>query len=297
MTIDRLREVINLKFYKRFTFAWKSIIIMMIDCSFPQVMGILNITPDSFYQGSRFTDPAAQLRQVERMLSDGATIIDIGAVSTRPGGKQADEASELDRLLPAVRQISRHFPEAVISVDTYRSAVARAAVEEGASVINDIYGGRFDKEMIRTVAYLNVPFILMHMKGSPENMQDNPVYSDVVAEVNYFFEQQTAHCREQGIRQVILDPGFGFGKTVAHNFTLLNHLDEISELGFPVLAGISRKSMITKTLGCTPDEALNGTTVLNTLALVKGANILRVHDVREAVEAIRLFRALYGEID
>ncbi len=270
---------------------------MLIDCSSPQVMGILNITPDSFYHHSRFTDPADQLRQVERMLSEGATIIDIGAVSTRPGGKQVDEACELERLLPAVRQISRHFPEAMISVDTYRAAVARAAVEEGATVINDIYGGRFDKAMIETVANLNVPYILMHMKGTPENMQNNPVYSDVVAEVSYFFEQQTARCKEHGIRQVIIDPGFGFGKSVAHNYTLLNHLDELTALGYPLVAGFSRKSMITRTLDCTPEQALNGTTVLNTLALTKGADILRVHDVKEAVEAIRLFRALSGEID
>lgn len=270
---------------------------MMIDCSSPRVMGILNITPDSFYPGSRFTDPAAQLRQVEQMLNEGATIIDIGAVSTRPGSNPPDEAPELERLLPAVRQISRHFPEALISVDTYRAAVARAAVEEGATIINDIYGGRYDKEMIGTIASLNVPYILMHMKGTPENMQNNPVYSDVVAEVAYFFEQQAARCKEHGIRQVIIDPGFGFGKSLAHNYALLDRLDELTALGYPLLVGFSRKSMITRALGCTPEQALNGTTVLNTLALTKGADILRVHDVKEAVEAIRLFRALSGEID
>lgn len=268
---------------------------MMLDLSSPVVMGILNLTPDSFHDGGKYLHPDAQLRRVEQMVVEGAAIIDLGAISTRPGARQVCEDTELDRLIPAIKAIRHHFPEVIISVDTYRAFVAEAAVAHGANIINDIFGGRYEPEMISTIAKLNVPYIIMHMKGTPENMQDNPVYSDVTAEVLYFFEHQIARCKEHGIRQVIIDPGFGFGKTMAHNFTLLSHLDEFTSLGHPVMVGLSRKSMITKFLQIKTEEALNGTTALNTIALTKGADILRVHDVKEAFEAIRLFEALSDE--
>lgn len=261
----------------------------------PVVMGILNVTTDSFFDGGKYLSIDNQLRRVEQMLDDGAAIIDIGAISTRPGAKEISRAGELERLLPSVKAVRRHFPDCYISVDTYRPLIARAMVENGADIINDIFGGRFTDDMFESVAGLKVPYILMHMKGTPETMQDNPVYSDVVAEITYFFEQQIARCREEGISQVIIDPGFGFGKTVEHNFTLLSRLDTFRSLGVPVLAGLSRKSMINKALHVSSREALNGTTVLNTVALLKGADILRVHDVKEAVEAVKLVGLMENE--
>ena len=270
---------------------------MMLDLSVPRVMGILNITPDSFFDGGKYIDPDAQLRRVEQMIDQGAAIIDIGAISTRPGAESVCQTGELEKLLPALKTIRHHFPDVPISVDTYRSLTARAAVEHGATIINDIYGGRFEHDMIETVASLNVPYILMHMKGTPATMQNNPEYSDVVAELTYFFERQIEHCLESGIRQVIIDPGFGFGKTLEHNYTLMSRLNEFAPLGHPILVGISRKSMITKLLNVNAVEALNGTTVLNTIALMKGAGILRVHDVAEAVQAVRLFTAISDEND
>ncbi|MCX6267177.1 MAG: dihydropteroate synthase [Bacteroidetes bacterium] len=259
-----------------------------LDLTTPVVMGILNLTPDSFFDGGKFLSLDAQLHKVESMLKDGASIIDIGAVSTRPGAKDVDEKEELTRLIPSVRAIVENFPECILSVDTFRPVIARAAVEHGAAMINDIYGGRYEAGMFETVASMKVPFILMHMKGTPGNMQDNPSYSDVVAEVTYFFENQLIQCRDRGMRQIILDPGFGFGKTVEQNFELLAHLDEFKAMGLPLLVGLSRKSMINRFLNIHASEALNGTTVLHTIALIKGADILRVHDVKEAVEAIRL---------
>lgn len=267
----------------------------ILDLTTPVVMGILNVTPDSFFDGGRYLSPDAQVNRVEKMLNDGAAIIDIGAVSTRPGSEEVHQKGELERLLPSLKAIRHHFPECIISVDTYRPYVARAMIENGADMINDIYGGRYGEEMLKTIANLNVPYIMMHMKGTPGNMQVNPVYSDVVAEVTYFFEQQLIHCRQEGIRQVIIDPGFGFGKTVEHNFSLLEHLDSFQSFCVPLLAGLSRKSMINKALGIKPSEALNGTTVLNTIAILKGANILRVHDVKEAIEAIRLVKMMKNE--
>jgi dihydropteroate synthase len=255
-------------------------------------MGILNLTPDSFFDGGKFLNPEAQLRQVETMLEDGASIIDVGAVSTRPGSKEVDEADELGRLVPAIKNIITHFPGCILSADTFRPRVALAALELGASMINDIYGGRFETGMFETVAPFKVPYILMHMQGTPASMQNDPSYPDVVAEVAYFFENQLNKCREKGLRQVILDPGFGFGKTLEQNFTLLAHLDDFRSAGAPILAGISRKSMINNLLNIRATEALNGTTVLNTIALLKGASILRVHDVKEAMEAIRLVNML-----
>ncbi|MDP1623617.1 MAG: dihydropteroate synthase [Bacteroidales bacterium] len=258
----------------------------------PVVMGILNVTPDSFFDGGRFSSHEEQLRHAERMLNEGASIIDIGAVSTRPGAMEVGEHEELRRLIPSIKTINEHFPECILSVDTYRAGVARAAVEHGASMINDIYGGRYGEGMLETIASLKVPYILMHMKGTPANMQENPEYRNLLAEVVNFFENKLGECREKGVRQVIIDPGFGFGKTVEQNFTLLAHLEQFKSMGVPILAGISRKSMINKLLNIRASEALNGTTVLNTIALIKGADILRVHDVKEAVEAIRLVRMI-----
>lgn len=259
-----------------------------LDLSTPVVMGILNLTPDSFYDGGKFPGIDKQLVRVEQMLLDGASIIDLGAVSTRPRSHEVCQTGELERLLPSLRAIRIRFPECILSVDTFRPLVARAAVNYGADMINDIYGGRYEDDMFKTVAALNVPYVMMHMKGNPDNMQENPTYSDVVAEIVYFFEQQTAKCRLSGLQQIILDPGFGFGKTDDHNYRLLSHLDEFKSLGYPIMVGLSRKSMVNRVLKTKPEEALNGTTVLNTIALIKGADILRVHDVKEAMQAIKL---------
>jgi dihydropteroate synthase len=262
----------------------------ILDLSTPVVMGILNLTPDSFYDGGKFVSQDAQLHQVENMLNEGASIIDIGAVSTRPGAPEVDETEETRRLIPAIIAITSRFPECILSVDTFRPSVARTAVGHGAGMINDIYGGRFGEGMFETVASLKVPYVLMHMKGTPATMQNNPSYSDIVAEVTYFFEKQMNQCREKQVHQVIIDPGFGFGKTVEQNFELLAHLEQLRPSGTPLLVGISRKSLINKHLNIHAREALNGSTVLNTIALMKGANILRVHDVKEAMEAIRLVK-------
>jgi dihydropteroate synthase len=256
-------------------------------------MGILNITPDSFYDGGVYLTLINQLKQVDKMISEGAVIIDIGANSTRPGAIPVDEEQELARLLPSLVAIRGHFSEVVISVDTYRSSVAKAAIEHGAMMINDIYGGRFDGTMFDLVAGHNIPYIMMHMQGTPDNMQINPHYKDVVAEVHEFFRSRLA-LFPSGFSQVVLDTGFGFGKTVENNFRLLQQFDSFRSFGFPLLAGLSRKSMINRVLQIKPQEALNGSTVLNTIALLKGADILRVHDVKEAVEAIRLVEAFNG---
>ncbi len=256
----------------------------------PVVMGILNITPDSFYDGGAYLNLLDQLKQVEKMLSEGAAIIDIGAVSTRPGVIPVSEEEEMARLLPSLTAIRGHFSEIVISVDTYRPAVAEAAIDHGAMMINDIFGGKYNNEMFGLVARNNIPYIMMHMQGTPDNMQINPHYKDVVNEVHEFFRSRL-ELIPPGFDQIILDPGFGFGKTIEHNFLLLKHFDSFKSFGYPLLAGISRKSMITRVLQIKPQEALNGTIVLNTIALVQGANILRVHDVMEAVEAIRLVEA------
>jgi len=264
----------------------------LLDLAVPAVMGILNITPDSFFDGGSYLTTGSQLKQVERMLDEGARIIDIGAVSTRPGADEPGHKGELERLLPSLKAIRRNFPSVILSVDTYRPLIARAAVEEGADMINDVYGGRFETGMMEMVASLNVPYIIMHMKGDPQNMQENPSYSDVVAEVCYFFEKQTAEARQKGIKGIILDPGFGFGKSVEHNYRLLSGLERLTSLEMPVLVGLSRKSMICKVLAVSPGNALNGTTVLQTIALMKGACILRSHDVKEAVETVDLLETL-----
>jgi dihydropteroate synthase len=255
----------------------------------PVVMGVLNLTPDSFYDGGRFPDERAWLDRTGKMLDEGATIIDIGGSSTRPGSKEISTGEELKRLLPALNAITSHYPNAVISVDTYRSPVAEACIAAGASIINDISGGRFDGGMFPLVARLKVAYIMMHILGTPADMQLKPEYVDVVAEVKDFFESGLNKLTELGVAgNVVVDPGFGFGKSVAHNFELLNRLSEFRVLGCPVMAGLSRKSMINRIIGTRPGEALNGTTALNTIALLNGADILRVHDVREAIEVIKL---------
>jgi len=252
------------------------------------VMGILNLTPDSFYDGGKLDDETALLEQASRFLREGAAILDLGAVSTRPGAADVSEAEELQRLLGPLKLIRREFPEALISIDTWRSRVAEACAAEGADIINDISGGMLDPNMFATVARLQLPYVLMHMQGNPQTMQLDPQYTDVVAEVLDFFKTQCETLESLGFRRIILDPGFGFGKTPEHNFKLLKALPELAFHGYPILAGVSRKSMINRVLGTKPESALNGTTVANTLALLNGAAILRVHDVKEAMQAVKL---------
>lgn len=256
----------------------------------PVVMGIINVTTDSFYSGSRKPVLDDVLRTAEKMLNEGAAILDVGGQSTRPGSEDIGIDGELQRVLPAVKAISSRFPESFISVDTYYSAVAAEAVSAGASLVNDISSGTLDGKMIETVAALKIPYIAMHMKGTPKTMQQHANYKDVSLEVLDFFIKKMEECRKAGIHDVIIDPGFGFAKTIAHNFTLLKSLSIFEILQKPLLVGISRKATIYKTLGITAEEALNGTTALNTIGLLNGANILRVHDVKEAVEAVALVK-------
>ncbi len=252
-------------------------------------MGILNVTPDSFYDGGRFfRDEVQLLRQVEMMLTEGATFIDIGGYSSRPGAAEVTEEEEKQRVVKTVATVADHFPEALLSVDTFRASVAREAVAAGAKMINDVSGGADDEAMMPTVAELAVPYVLMHTRGTPQTMQMLTEYDDLVVELIDYFQQRLNTWQAHGVKDIVIDPGFGFAKTADQNFTLLSHLDAFRMLGAPMLAGLSRKSTIYRTLGVTPDEALNGTTVLNTVALLKGASILRVHDVRAAVEAVQL---------
>jgi len=261
----------------------------LLDLSSPVVMGILNITPDSFYDGGRYPTNENAVLQAGRMIREGAAIIDIGAVSTRPDAVEIDEKEEWSRLKNVLPVLRKEFPETIISVDTWRSSVAREAVACGADMINDISGGRFDKEMFETIAGLKVAYIMMHTQGTPGTMQQNPHYDDVVSDIFDFFAENLKKLRHLGVTDnIIIDPGFGFGKTVKHNYELLSKISKFKSLGFPLLAGLSRKSMINKILESKPSEALNGTSVLNTIALLNGADILRVHDVKEAVEAIKL---------
>jgi len=263
----------------------------LIDLSTPKVMGILNITPDSFYDGGRHHTVTAALAQAERLLTEGADMLDIGAYSSRPGAADVSAAEESGRLLPVIEAISTQFPEAILSVDTFRAAVARASVAAGAHIINDISGGTLDDEMFATIADLQVPYILMHMRGTPNTMQQLTDYGgDVTSEVSLFFGRQVATLRRLGIRDIVLDPGLGFAITLEQNYELLNRLETLHVHGLPLLGAISRKSMIYKKLGIKPDDALNGTTVLNTMLLMKGVHILRVHDVKAAKEAIALLR-------
>ena len=254
----------------------------------PKVMGILNITPDSFYQGSRYTDLAEIETQAGDMINDGADFIDIGGQSTRPGSIRISADEEVKRIIPAIEHLHQKFPELIISVDTYQAEVAKKAVDAGAHIINDVSGGVLDPEVINVAAEKKVPFICMHMKGSLETMQDNANYVNLTREVLQYFIERIKMIRQAGVDDIIIDPGFGFAKTIGHNFQLLQELELLHILECPVLVGLSRKSTIYKTLGITADEALNGTTVLNTIALLKGASILRVHDVKEAKQAITL---------
>lgn len=268
----------------------------LMDLSVPRVMGILNVTPDSFFAASRTLSETEVARRAEQLLADGADIIDIGGYSARPGAAEVSSDEEWARLSLALKAVRAVSEEAVLSVDTFRADVARRCVEEyGVAIINDISGGELDADMFSTVAALGVPYILMHMQGTPQTMQQAPHYDDVLREVILYLARKVQQLRELGVRDIILDPGFGFGKTVDDNYRLLACLDELALFGLPVLAGISRKSMICRVLDTTPDQALNGTTVLNTLCLTKGARILRVHDVRPAVEAVRLFGAMQAQ--
>lgn len=260
----------------------------------PVVMGIINVTPDSFYSGSRSAGVQQALEQAGKMVAEGAAILDIGGQSTRPGSETIGAEEETCRVVPVIQVIKEAFPCTFISIDTYYAAVAQAAVQAGAEMVNDISGGTIDNDMLATVARLKVPYICMHIKGTPATMQQHAVYNDVTKEVLEYFIERIAACRQAGITDIIADPGFGFAKTPTHNFTLLRNLDVFKILGVPVLAGVSRKSTIYKTLGITADEALNGTTVLNTIALLNGAHILRVHDVKEAVEAVKLVNVYSG---
>jgi dihydropteroate synthase len=257
-------------------------------------MGIINITPDSFYAGSRQQGVDAALKQAETMMSEGAAILDIGGQSTRPGAERVGAEEEADRVVSVIRAISLALPEAIISVDTFYAPVAQQAVEAGASIVNDVSAGNMDDQMLTTVAGLRVPFICMHMKGTPQTMQQHPEYEDVTREVLDFFIQKIDECRKAGITDIIADPGFGFGKTIAHNFTLIRQFEVFQMLRVPLMMGISRKSTIYKTLGISAAEALNGSTVLHTIGLMKGVHILRVHDVKEAMEAVKLMLEVHG---
>ena len=258
----------------------------------PLIMGVLNITPDSFYDGGNYTDETSWLKRTEQIIEQGGSIIDIGAFSTRPGASNVPEHEEWSRLSPVLKSIKKKFAGTTISVDTWRASIASNAINEGADIINDISGGTRDVNMFDVVGKNQTPYILMHIQGTPQNMQSNPYYQNVTKEVKQFFSEKIKQLGHQGFSKIILDPGFGFGKNVAHNYKLLNNLKEFKQLGYPVLVGISRKSMINKVLDIKPSEALNGTTVLNTIALINGADILRVHDVKQAVESAKIIHAL-----
>ncbi len=264
----------------------------LITPDFPLVMGIINATPDSFHAASRVSEIDQALRLAERLLSEGASILDVGGQSSRPGSGDGDEQDEIRRAVPLIDAIHRRFPDALISIDTWRANVARLAVEAGADLVNDIGAGLLDPDMLSTVAQLNVPYIAMHMQGTPNTMQVAPHYNDVIAEVTRFLSERIGAAHAAGIADVVIDPGFGFGKTTSHNYALLSGLSRIATLGVPVLVGLSRKRMINEVLGTKPEDALNGTTALNTIALLNGASILRVHDVKEAREVVRLVAAM-----
>lgn len=260
----------------------------------PKVMGILNVTPDSFYDGGRFNMEDAMLRQVEKLLQEGAAIIDIGGYSTRPGAPETSEEEETFRVVESIDSILKRFPDTLISVDTFRSNVARRAVESGAVIINDVSGGTLDDKMFETVAAAKVPYILMHMRGNPSNMQTLVDYDNLLEDMLTFFQKRVYALQQAGVADIVIDPGFGFfAKTIPQNFEILRNLNYFQILNLPILAGLSRKSTIYKSLNIQAAEALNGTTVLNTIALVNGAKILRVHDVKEAVEAIKLYNLTY----
>lgn len=264
----------------------------LINFSTPQVMGIINVTPDSFFDGGKYNTESGIIERANMHLDAGASILDVGAVSTRPKAEMIAESEELQRLIPAIKLLRSTFPEVVISADTFRSSIAKAAVEAGADIINDISGGTMDEDMFSTIAQLQVPYILMHIQGTPETMQDNPHYEDVTKEVISDLMLKVDQLKKLGVHDIIIDPGFGFGKTVEHNFSLLHNLNQFAVLGHPILAGLSRKSMINRVLNTKPENALNGTTALNMIALERGVSILRVHDVKEAMECVKLNTAI-----
>ena len=264
----------------------------IIDFTSPKIMGILNVTPNSFYDGGKHNRIDTALLQTEKMISEGATFIDVGGASSKPGVEEVSPDEELKRVLPVIEKISKNFPHIYISIDTYRSNVARQAIDAGAQLVNDISAGNADDNMLKTVGKLGVPYIAMHMQGTPKTMQNKPTYDDVLIAIRSFFSEKIAAAHAAGINDIIVDPGFGFGKTPQHNFALLNHLNTLQIDGVPLLVGVSRKSMIHKTLNIDIQEALNGTTVLHTVALRQGAHLLRVHDVKEAKQAVDLIKAL-----
>ena len=266
----------------------------LISLEHPIAMGILNTTPDSFYDGGKFNEELAFIKRFEQMLDEGAMIIDIGGASSRPGAVALTTDEEISRTIPFIKSAIKQFPDAVISIDTYNSAVAKEAIYAGASIINDISGGTLDNKMFDTVAELKVPYILMHMKGSPENMKDLATYDNLMLEIFQYFQSKIIALQNLGVKDIILDPGFGFAKNIEQNFVLLKNLNIFKNLHLPILAGLSRKSMIYKSLGITAEESLNGTTALNMISLMNGASILRVHDVKEAVQTIQLYKRYNG---
>ena len=268
----------------------------LIDLTSPKVMGILNVTPNSFFDGGRYKDETEILGQVEKMLTDGATFIDIGAYSSKPNAEFVDKAEELSRIVPVVDLVLKHFPETFISIDTFRSKVAQACVEHGAAMINDISAGLLDENMLETIAQLRVPYIMMHMRGTPQTMQSLTQYDDLLKEMLFYFSERINKARSFGISDLIVDPGFGFAKTIDQNYEVLQKLELLHLLELPLLVGVSRKSMVYKPLNGTAEAALNGTTIINTIALCKGANVLRVHDVKEAVECVTLFNKIHQEL-
>lgn len=264
----------------------------LIDLTIPKIMGILNLTPDSFYDGGLYNNTDRALAQTEKMLLEGATFIDVGGASSKPGAVEISADEELARVLPAIEEIHKTFPDTLISIDTYRSDVAKQAVAAGAAMVNDISGGNLDAKMLKTVGALGVPYVAMHMQGTPQNMQDKPSYDTILTEIRSFFAAKIDAAHKAGIHDIIIDPGFGFGKTLEHNYSLLKNISSIHMVGIPMLIGVSRKSMIYKLLQIEVGDALNGTSVLNTVALQQGVQILRVHDVKEAHQAVQLIEKL-----
>lgn len=265
----------------------------LIDLKIPKVMGILNVTPNSFYDGGLHHSLDKIEQQTEKMLNEGADIIDVGAYSTQPNASFVSQEEELGRIIPVVRHLVKKFPDIILSVDTFRAEVAKQTIELGAAIINDVSAGFLDDQMMAVVGAMNVPYIMMHMKGTPQNMQQFTDYEDVMHDMILYFSERIAQAQQHGIVDVIVDPGFGFSKTLDQNYEVLNKLDLLQHLNVPVLSALSRKSMIYKFFETTPQEALNGTSVLNTISLIKGANLLRVHDVKEAVECVKLFKKIY----
>lgn len=285
------RRKIN-EFYLKMTINCKG---QLVDLSTPKVMGILNVTPNSFFDGGKYKNESEMLSKVGKMLSEGATFIDVGAYSSKPSAEFVSEEEELQRIVPIINLILEYYPETLISIDTFRSDVAKVCIENGAAIINDISAGNLDDNMLETIAKYNVPYIMMHMRGTPQTMQAMTSYENIVKEILFYFSERIAQARSHGINDLIVDPGFGFAKTLEQNYEVLQKMELFEILELPLLAGVSRKSMIYKTLHSTAEEALNGTTVLNTIALTKGAKILRVHDVKEAMECVTLFNKLNNQ--